>query len=397
MINWKARILAPSWGLLAIVGLVAAGMWVWQNGPDSVSPREYDRSLRAETYDAARQARLQIISARRNLGWDLEYDSWTQNVVPVVVADHRAGQALSMRWPLDSDIDVVERETIDELMSHPKLQRVTSEEIAIGVHAVRSSMPEGIASTRDGASVMGTWDGVDYCVTVASYSDDFIDRGTFPEYATGYWYRGGDRGARSSFLGGCTFAHRYGLPGQYIRGWLEEHGAPRPRASGFSIYGAIDLPISEGFELESIFINGDFGRQYGLVRRVCAAGDTSQCLREFDPDSDGFSAATGPSVVENRGSTTVLRGMQGDLLSHLEYDFGEKAFLAFWTSDLPFEQAFESAFGMAPAEWTRREVLEISGPVRAGPFPIAGSMFSSAWLALLAVLLGIFFTRRRTI
>ena len=396
MIDWRAHLPAPSWRLLAIIGLLAAGVWVWQNGPANVSPQEYQHSLRPERFDAAQRARLTILRDRRELGWDLEFDSWVRNVAPAVVADHRAGNALSIRWPADTGLRVVERGLIDELMSHPELQRVTTEEIAIGVHAVRSTMPDGIASTRDDASVMGTFDGVDYCVTVVSYADDYIDRGIFPENAAASWYRGEGRGSRSSFLDGCTFAHRYGLPGPSVLGWLEQNGVVRPRATEYANYRAFEVPTSEDFDLGSIFLGSGFGRSNGLVRRVCLAGGLSECMRQFDPESAGFPRAHGPVVIQS-GTSLILSTTQGDPLSHLEHDFGEEAFLEFWTSELPFEEAFRSAFGIGPAEWTHRELLEVSGPVRAGPFPVAGSIFTSAWLALLAMLFGIFFARRRTV
>jgi len=245
--------------------------------------------------------------------------------------------------------------------------------------------------------VMGTYDGTDYCVSVTSFAEDFMERTFFPRYANVSYYRGGrHRGARPSVLEGCTFAHLYGLPGPSIRGWLDQTGIPFPRDPGYTWASAIDLPIEEGFDVRGILLGGGFGPSGTLSRRVCAAGATAECMREFDPQGAGFQAAEGPSIIGSANSI-ILSSMQGDVLSNLEQEFGERAFLAFWTSELSFEQAFQEAFRMSPAEWTQKEIVELTGPVRAGPLPGGGSTVMTSLLVMIGVLMGVFFSGRRTV
>jgi hypothetical protein len=97
--------------------------------------------------------------------------------------------------------------------------------------------------------------------------------------------------------------------------------------------------------------------------------------------SDHGSAGTG----DPSGPISLVTASSWALLSHLEAEFGPDAFAAFWSSDQRVEVAFESAFGVHPAEWVQGHATRLNGTLRAGPAP-AGSTVAMALLLMLASL-----------
>lgn len=93
----------------------------------------------------------------------------------------------------------------------------------------------------------------------------------------------------------------------------------------------------------------------------------------------------------------LFAGVRGDILSRLEAEFGSDAFLRFWTSNQPVEAAFDTAFGIHPAEWVHRTATDLSGVVRAGPLPSAGPAGTSVLLMVLGLAWGALAALRRRV
>jgi len=77
--------------------------------------------------------------------------------------------------------------------------------------------------------------------------------------------------------------------------------------------------------------------------------------------------------------------VQRHFLADMEVAVGSEAFRQFWTSSLPFEEAFTQATGMELLEWTHAWARRNIGPVKGGPMPT----LATAGMASLLVLLGL--------
>jgi hypothetical protein len=80
-------------------------------------------------------------------------------------------------------------------------------------------------------------------------------------------------------------------------------------------------------------------------------------------------------------------GEFGGLLSDLQAEMGPERFHGFWTSSLPLDSAFTSAFDSDVGTWTRDWLERRYGPLpREGPLP--GDYAATALLAGLLIAFG---------
>ena len=162
-------------------------------------------------------------------------------------------------------------------------------------------------------------------------------------------------------FGICRFFAAYGAPGPAVDSWLRD-GAWRFGANEDIGYPHV---FQEPFFLrQSTFTVSSGGRQVALGS--CIEGSTSGCrtwLRTPDdrryPRLDHMSAYV----------AGWWRMWYGDgLLDGLEQEMGPERMRAFWTSSLPLDSAFVSAFGVDMGTWAYGWLDRQFGPLpRKGP------------------------------
>jgi hypothetical protein len=344
-----------------------------------------------------REARTAAALEGHELSNRLFMDDFVRELAPAVVADHRAGRTPSMGWPAEMGDGPAIRDSIVSVLDQFDLTRLTTRDIAIGLHVVEYGTPSFSASGD--RALVGTHDGVPYCVVVGSVSDldarieQFGDRAiprnrflsaarrrlAVPETALDLTHE-----LRDDLLAGCTQVHRFGMPGAHVRAWLGR------RVTG-TLHGVLvrSAHSSQGRPMDArdldvgTILNGGYFRASGSgVLRACRAGDLSECGRLFMAGLETPTAPTrGPHV-----STLSPHG--GVLLGYLENEFGPEAFEDFWSSDEPVEVAFRNAFGIPPADWVQGHAINGYGVLRAGPRPGVATLGTALLLILGALAVG---------
>jgi hypothetical protein len=66
------------------------------------------------------------------------------------------------------------------------------------------------------------------------------------------------------------------------------------------------------------------------------------------------------------GDLSGLGGLEYQLLTDAESQFGPDRFRAFWKSDADVPAAFQQAFGVPMDQWVHREVVDFYGPLELG-------------------------------
>jgi hypothetical protein len=190
----------------------------------------------------------------------------------------------------------------------------------------------------------------------------------------------------------CGYYARYGVPGQEIEDWLRNGGASL--ANGSNRYRRSDLIRMRG-PLRYTF--GRLGYNYNLtqVGYGCLAGIAPACLTAFHGETQplldwvlsnrGLGDKADISPVDFFTSRWWLRGHFGGydefLFESLEKEFGPERFQAFWASELPVLEAFQSAFGLPAEEWVMAWAQAFFGPLERGP----GVPLNASLLALLTI------------
>jgi hypothetical protein len=168
---------------------------------------------------------------------------------------------------------------------------------------------------------------------------------------------GPERFTAQTAFGLCRFVATYGIPGPTIHAWLTDGGWRFGQA--------------ESAAHPRIFLDPRSVRNlmdYGLYDlSACVQGWTHGCRAWLlDPDLDR------PASIR-LGTTAFLTNWWGEsafggLLSDLQAAMGADRFGQFWTSSLPMDSAFTSAFGIDPGTWTRDWLDRQFGPLpRQGP------------------------------
>lgn len=212
-------------------------------------------------------------------------------------------------------------------------------------------------------------------------------------------------------LGPCAFLERFGVPGRAVGEWLSVRGwqfaqrstwasAPRPWLDG-----SPDAAYRARIDLDYVMTTAGRG---------CAGGKDGACtdaLLARQPVSRRRSAlglqggmlSTGvfsPFVHGDNAwltSSWPLGAREWTLLSDMVRSIGAERFEAFWTSDLPPDQAFQAATGTSIAGWTRRWIEDTYHPQPTGPALPAGATGFAAVLLVAAIGLTIVAARRRQI
>jgi hypothetical protein len=164
---------------------------------------------------------------------------------------------------------------------------------------------------------------------------------------------------RSGILGQCAFWSRYGPPGNEIQRWLElggAHFAGSDYVSGVWEYADRHSEQGPSSPRDSRFL-------LPLAGQACLGGREEVCAR----------AVTNPRTIYGIPDSalhvtewdTRLAPGERTLLIKLERDFGPERFQRFWTSNQPFEEAFQEAFGVELGAWVRHS-LQSFGQISRG-------------------------------
>ena len=168
---------------------------------------------------------------------------------------------------------------------------------------------------------------------------------------------------RSGILGQCAFWSRYGPPGREVQRWLDLGGAHFAGSDYVSgVWEYADRHSEWGLSSPR---QGRF--MLPLAGQACLGGREDVCARAVaNPQSIYGLPDSARQVTE---WDTRLAPGERTLLVKLERDFGAERFQRFWTSDKPFEEAFQEAFGVELGAWVRDALTpfgEISRGARVG-------------------------------
>lgn len=377
------RLGTPSWAFLA-TALAAMAFALVAMTEVAVAFRVGDD----DRFEPLFEVRRDLERRQAEIETQLRHADWLETLVPATVEDRRRGIELSISHP-----EGLGRSRADEArdaVRDPDLRRRVDEEIAIGLHAV-------VGSAGIDELVFGEHDGTPYCIRVQGIPERRLEASSFPHGPT--------RQMPKTLLGGCTWVHRYGLPGPYLRGALAAFALPN-RPWGYGYGGPpVDLTVlGRVAELDAMF-DDTYAFSPGLMRqRACALGSRATCASEFEPfridlalDGVAFTdhASTPGSLLS--GTSRGIRGP--DLFTALEADFGTERFERFWTSPDRFDVAFAAAFGKVPEAWLaeRFGAAAGAGAVRPGPLPRRGTIPTGLALSIVSILGAGLISRRRGI
>ena len=370
------------WSVAFVLGLVIAFGSVWTH--QDRGSRE--RARRDRTADPLQATYVDLIQAARPIVERLNLDTWYRAVVPQVISDFSSSGSLSMAWPDGRDPGPAARDSILAVLEQPDLVPLVEHDVAVGIHTVLDEL-SAVSPRPRVATLMGTLDGSQFCVQIRSVTrsttsqDQFLVRTRRRFYQPRESLRLGSP-VRSDLLGVCTYVRRFGMPGDHVRAWL----AATFESRQFSPPTATDEFI-DPLSVASILISENLDAGVNVFRRGCQTGDRAACMREFYPAGVPPQPSGPVSLVDGDRSVSVTR-TPGDVPGRLEEEFGSVAFAEFWASDEPFEVAFESAFGVHPAEWAYAVTTETAGTVRASPQPAVATAGTSLLLMILGLALG---------
>lgn len=396
MKGWTPRSETASWTAALVVGMVLAFGWAWSRGGDAPDRRTAEEDPRGSVRDAVAMIRSEATQVETRI----HRDSWARELGPRAVADHLDGEILSMGWPKDRALSGPEQDSIRAALFQPDLARITEEDVAIGLYVVEHG--PSVGRGPDPASIIGVHDGIPYCVRVVSFDRRRVLPGHFLRWAR---RRHADPEAaadltgpyRSDLLSGCTFVHRFGMPGDGVRAWLgARSGAYTADWMPTNLFSARDATerASDPLDVGSVLVGAYTKYGVNVVQRSCLAGERRQCMREFFPTLTEPPPPGATTVVEATPASWIVE-IGSDLLGEIEADFGPEAFMEFWTSEATFEEAFTSAFGLHPGEWAHRQAARRDGTIRAGPGPAVGAAGTSTILVLIGLCVGLVTAVRR--
>lgn len=274
-------------------------------------------------------------------------------------------------------------------------------EVTIGVFFQPGSHGaiEGVPSFLGGASrqtYAGVHDGSPYCLQVQPR----------PAYLYAPLDDAELRSVNGSTLGACRLYAQYGMPGRGIQAWIQDGGlmftsrrgerpADRvigPRSASMKPFGLL-RPSSERVQVVRCLGRDPDACAELVARPTILAGGSPR----FGPNQMDLLARTPLADVGDRPGARTPFGLRSlFLLDDLEAQFGHDAFGRFWTSALPFPEAFADAFGLELGTWMVSWVDEEVGLYEPGPGFRPGTLpWSLLAVMALSALAGLVAIRRR--
>jgi len=376
-----------AFGIKQWIGLTALGfaaIAIWRLPPAPFTPGQSAEVIHEETRYRALSSELARADAT------LKRIRWADSLSALVVENGQDDIAFAV--PSSIDLTSTEIEQIRARAARDLEGIVRYPNMALGhiYQPVSHGSADDTRLDRRGRdeTYVGTRDGVNYCFRVRVSQDDKV--------AENVRYHLGFETDWRSPLGLCSIYAAHGMPGGDIARWLESGGVsygssqgPRRRTSS---------PIRGR--------TGPFGyiafqTRDGLMDDKCLAGLADACASLFvDPVANSPLLAPMVAIAQRSPALSIgdyypLTGEAGYLLADLEEEFGAERFQAFWTSEAPVDEAFESAFGAPVGQWMvswmgRSFKIDPPGP------QLAKSTSSAAFLTLgLFVLVAYLRNRRR--
>lgn len=345
--------------------------------------------------EEVRLAALQMKVDRLNA--TLRIDHYTATFVPATVS---APDGLIIQGPAgvdDKSLSAVRTRIHDELASGG----VTTRDVSLGVFFVHPS--EGTDAEAPGGYLWtveyywGSRAGRPYCFTVVPLGTSGRIMPASPFLPS------------PSVLGVCELIAKYGLPGPTIERWLGNGGdalaataTPSNEADRAFTRTQYEMLFSAGFGRGVYFPGGPSSlavmRCWSRIGAGCAEFIQSPPEVYYRTEAQRARAFylvghTALSAVRHRAPFDPT---SAHVAADLSEQFGDASFAAFWKSDKPFTQAFESAFGTSLPKWSV-EYLSAVLPMRtAGPNVTLDARISTILLlALSAIIGGVWASTRR--
>jgi hypothetical protein len=397
------------WWIGLVLTLCAGVVWF------AVPPRGSDYVNRGMVAPARfsgspeEQHQRRLTHAVRQANVRLQTLRWQDSIVPLVVAHGTRGAYLGL--PAGADRAAAASIRVRDLIAS-EVPPDEEGEAAVGVALLppgTSGYP-GALSARISGFYLGTRDGVPYCLSVHALGGPAGDGD-----ATDVLRRTVNQALSSgtgSLSGICRWIHRYGLPSGDMRQWIESRGAVVGSALPEFQQGPIRWTVSARFVRRGAFglpggpsfvsFGGSLIWALEGERDRCLSGDPDACRDGVVGTADGEQPSSFLGMGPTTGYGTALTGTFGVsawrqdhyLLSTLERRFGSERFQAFWSSDAPVAQAFETAFGEPMGPWLLDWYGETTDIVPPGPEPRAAGLVGSFLVLLLSGMVAGFFVRR---
>jgi hypothetical protein len=374
---------------IAAVGAWLALVAVWLLPPEPRAPRVPDaRAPEVVRYDALKRQARRARDVLQRMRWSDSLSALVASSPEHVLVGAPRG------W--------IEGDTLD-LLREALASRVDRESrVTVGFFVLATGqmgapgIPVDTRTTWE--TYVGSRDGRAYCLRA-------LVTGSGPAVARSF-LRSSRRSDLSADLAGvCRLVARYGLPGPDVMRWLTDggtafaartsDGAPRQR------------PIRP-WSRPRAFPLGSRWNAYGLTSvpaEQCLAQEVSGCARVFldpsvgDDDPGGYLwlARHSPALaVGDRSWRSAFASLDDYVLSDLENRFGRRAFARFWTSEAPVEEAFRTAFGVAPGPWMLSWLGDNTRLSTAGPGLPMKDGLGAALALLLCALVAAMVVRRRS-
>lgn len=345
------------------------------------------------------QHRDRLTDAVRRTNMKLQTLRWADSLRPLVLDHGTDGVLLGLTAP---DRPATEVEEIRSALAR-EIPREAPGRAAVGVFFLPSgaSAHPGALTTRLEGYYFGEESGTPYCFAARSRGGPPGDeRPTLP-----YGFQSGEQ----SLTGVCRWIHRYGLPGQEMRAWMEGPGTAT--AAALEPFDGSAFFATEGPHRE-LRRRGAFGLPGGITallggsrffwilepsRDRCLAGDAEACLETTLAGSEER-FERGPGVRHGTAFTATdtwpMWRQSQFLMTTLEREFGEERFRAFWTSDAPVPRAFQAAFGEPMDAWLLAWYDRHAEIVPPGPSPRLAGLLGTLVVLLLAGMVATWFVRR---
>ena len=375
---------------IGTVVVACALLALWQLPPDPLDRRIAPQSVEIE------ERYRELTRERRLLSGAIQRMRWSDSLSALTVETAVDGLAFAVH-PSSNDLRVVERlerRVREEIAALPMRDR----DLLFGYYhqrwdhaAVEGINPEGTNRTE---TYVGNRDGQEYCLQVRVSA--FRHARNIQQAADGT----SSLAPRASRLGGCRLFMQYGMPGPAVMEWLEAGGIAYGMETGEA------APITAD-NIRSMRLYRAFGVNtltgIGSVEiDRCRAGIPEACGELFtNPESaTGWSASS--MRMAQQSPALAVRGDpffgliaqdEAYLLHDLEAQFGREAFARFWTSELPFEAAFEDAYGMDVNGWMSGWTATMQRVIEATPALPSDTV--SLTLTIVLMLFGFAYLRNR--
>jgi hypothetical protein len=401
------------WLVLVVGGLLLLALW----GLPPRTDAEWFGGYRYGGADAApeRLAHREIMGALTEAHWRYQRLGWKDSIRSLALSAGREGplwRGAVPEWASDS----LGAELTDALRRQLEAVEALPPRIPVGTvlmdgredmrpaEAKRaSSFNEGIL----GELFVGSDPAAPFCFFVSP-----VDR---PLVREPVWRRmirtPGGASVVPNPLGPCALHARFGSPGPEVSRWLRRGGY---RLGFLTLEAPHRAEGPEPWTRRGAF--GTRGRWYAgfmlsPVAEKCLAGDVDACRRAVlsppgptrtmwlpAPHDVSDNTAFPVAFRFSRHSYTVeaiFAGREISLLHDLARAFGPGAFEAFWTSNLPVEDAFRDAFGLPLGQWVLDWATERLGKRDPRPTVPMQATLLSGMAALLLAGAALFLGRKR--